>query len=156
MRLDRLHKEFNPIVHLSAKTEGAVSWGIDGRGRMRLRVHQHPGPAVYTSSIIVRPNQIGRWIHLATTYDPKQEKVTHYLDGLYKGSENLRGNTRLSLDGGEIGNLGSDGKVPPGGRNLLGAIDEFVVFRKALAAEEIRRLYEIGRPFSLPRLDRLP
>ena len=156
VRLDRKRTDFNPIVHLPSKVEGALSWGIDGRGRMRLRVHQNPEPAVYTSSIILHSNQIGRWVHLATTYDPKQGKVMHYLDGLFKGSENLRGNPRLSLDGGELGNLGSDAKIPPDGSNLRGAIDEFVVFRQALPAEEIRRIYEIGRPFSLPRLDRLP
>ncbi|MFP6855067.1 MAG: LamG domain-containing protein, partial [Opitutales bacterium] len=156
MRLDRLHKEFNPIVHLSSEKKGAVSWGIDGRGRMRLRVNEDSGSADYTSSIIFRSDQIGRWVHLAVTYDSKQAKVTHYLDGLYKGSENLRGEARLSLDGGELGNLASSGKGSSRGGNLRGAIDEFIVLRQALAAEEIRRLYEIGRPFSMPRLNQMP
>ncbi len=110
----------------------------------------------YASPVVFLPNKIGHWIHLATTYDAKESKVTHYLDGRPFSRENLRGNEPLSLDGGELGNVISDGKVSPGGRNLRGAIDEFAVFRQALDAEEIHRLYEIGRPFSLSRLDRLP
>ena len=164
IRLDRLRKEFNPIVHLAATKKGAVSWGIDGRGRILLRTGYRENPGrenssfvEYASPIVFRSSQFGQWVHLATTFDPKQGKVAHYLDGRPFSREAMRKKIPvLTLDGGELGNANAESKVASDGHSLSGAIDEFLVFRESLDAEEIRKLYEIGRPFSLPRLDRLP
>ncbi len=156
VRLDRLRKDFNPIVQVPAKTKGALTWGIDGRGRMLLRSHRGSEFVEYASSVVFLTKKIGHWIHLATTCDDQDNKVTHYLDGRPYSRENLRGNAPMSVDGGELGNVISDGKASAGGRNLRGTIDEFIVFRQALSSDEIRRLYEIGRPYSLPSLNRLP
>jgi len=156
LRVDRMRKDFNPIVQVPAMNEGALTWGIDGRGRMLLRSHRGLKSVEYASPVVFLSNKIGHWIHLATTYDGKESKVTHYLDGRPFSRENMHGIEPLSLDGGELGNVISGGKASSDGSNLRGAIDEFVVFRQALDSEEIRRLYEIGRPYSLPRLDRLP
>ena len=156
VRLDRLRKEFNPILHLASSRKGAVSWGFDGRGRMLLRTRGEAGSTEYVSPVVFRSNQFGQWVHLATTFDSRQGKVTHYLDGRPFSREAMQDKTGLTLDGGELGNANTEDKVVSDGQSIRGAIDEFLVFRDALGAEEVRELYEIGRPFSMPRLDRLP
>lgn len=155
LRLDILRKDYNPIVHEAKGGQAGLSWGIDGRGRIILRTYQKQSQiAEYTTSPVF--DRVRRWVHLATTYDAKQGKVTHYVDGRSKSRENLRGDLRLSLDKAFLGNVSDQPRSPSAGRNLFGTIDEFIVFREALDAAEIGELYEVGRPEAFSRLNPLP
>ena len=59
---------------------------------------------------------------------------------------------KLFFDKAELGNSHAEQNEGHRAGNLHGKIDELVFFRKPLDMEEIEQLYEIGRPFALPRL----
>ena len=61
--------------------------------------------------------------------------------------ENMRVDT-VRIGAASIGNWSEPMREDPhfAVRNLNGAIDEFAIFSGALSAEEIRELYEIGKP----------
>ena len=156
MRMDSHRNSFTPILHAASNARGILAWGITKQGNVLLRAKQGSQVVDFASPVVFTSNQVGQWVHLTTTYDSKQGKVAHYFNGLYKGSENLPAQVRFSLNGCDLGNLNSKEKNAPQGHNFRGLIDEFIVFRKALDAETVLRLYEIGRPFPVSRLDHLP
>jgi hypothetical protein len=100
----------------------------------------------YTSPPVITPEKFGRWIHLATVYDHRAQRVTHYVDGAAVGSEPLAWNIVLRIGEAELGNWR---EMPNAGdpapiRNLCGRMDEFALFREALSPEEVRELSRRG------------
>ena len=139
----------NPIICAQPKTVGATCWGIDGSGRLALLVKGPDSLVSYVSSVAFRRERLGRWAHLATTYDAKKEMVSHYVDGRPFSREKMKADLRLFFDKSELGHA-SDGGTGKHASGLHGIIDEFAIFHTAFEEEEIRRLYEIGRPYALP------
>lgn len=150
IRLDRLDKRVNPILCAEPKTLGATCWSVDGTGRLVLRTKSADGFARYVSSVAFRSERISRWTHLATTYDADKRLVSHYVDGRPFSREKMQENpVHLSFARSQLGHSHRNEKNVAG-RPLRGALDEFAIFRGALEEEEIRYLYEIGRPDALP------
>lgn len=118
----------------------AVSDTVDG---VKIREHYNSGSACITSE------DVGRWIHVATTYDPDAKRVTHYKNGIKVGSKPISRLQMVSLGMADIGNWpykpwseGTEFQI----RNLRGSMDELSAFSRALTAEEIQRIYEAGKP----------
>ena len=93
----------------------------------------------------------GKWLHLATTYDASAGRTTHFLDGRVLHSEVLPENLRVAttrIGTASIGNWSLPTKPDAefAIRNLNGSMDEFMVFAAALEADEIKTIYENGRP----------
>ena len=150
VRLDYLDKRVNPILCAEPKTLGAVCWSVDGAGRLVLGTKSADGFASYVSSVAFRPQRISRWTHLATTYDADKRLVSHYVDGRPFSREKMQENpVHLAFARSQLGHSHKNEKNVPG-RPLRGTLDEFAIFRQALEEEEIRYLYEIGRPDALP------
>jgi len=103
----------------------------------------------YVSSVAFRKERIGQWTHLSTTYDADKKMVSHYVDGRPFSREKMQENLPLFFGKSELGHNGGKYKGKPS-HGLHASIDEFFVFNEALGEEEIRRLYEIGRPYALP------
>ena len=151
--LETLRSEMNPIVCAAPATAGAARWGIDGSGRLvlQLRGKESSSSANYVSSVAFRKERLGRWVHLATTYDAEKQMVSHYVDGRPFSREKTKNELRLLFDKSVMGHT-SDRDIV-GDKEvyaLHGSIDEFSLHRIAFDEEEIRRLYEIGRPYALP------
>ena len=150
VRLDYLDKRLNPILCAEPKTLGAACWFVDGAGRLVLRTKAAEGFARYASSVAFRPERVSRWTHLATTYDAEKRLVAHYVDGRPFSREKMQeGSIRLTFAHSQLGHSHGNEKNAAG-RQLRGSLDEFAIFREALEEEEIRALYEIGRPDALP------
>jgi hypothetical protein len=105
---------------------------------------------IYYSKPVFTADSLGRWHHLAVTYDNTTGEVTQYFDGRQVGHEisPLHQPGRAIVFGPcEFGNWG----LPTQGhqfpiRNLNGAIDEFAIFSTVLNAAEISTLYNHGKP----------
>ena len=154
VRLNEIGSVMNPIVCSRIKdpkvaTLGTAFWGIDGTGRIVLRAKGVDSMIKYVSSVAFRKERIGQWTHLSTTYDADKKMVSHYVDGRPFSREKMQEDLKLFFGKSELGHNGGKFKGKPG-HGLHGSIDEFFVFNEALDEEEIRRLYEIGRPFALP------
>lgn len=91
----------------------------------------------------------GRWVQLATVYDAQLKRVSHYRDGELLASAPIEVVRPISIGMADIGNWpyknwakGTDFEV----RNLMGRFDEFLVMGRAMTAEELAELYEVGKP----------
>src|SRR5262249_26026059 len=128
----------------------APHWHISDDGRLELGVqgpNQKGGVHYLTDESILTPERMGQWVHLAVVYDRKNGRVTHYADGRVVKREDLKLDIDLQLGDAEIGNWNAGSrKTKSTIRYFTGCIDEFLMFSRALADEEIERLYVRGRP----------
>jgi hypothetical protein len=117
-------------IHWQIAQDGHI--GFSGRG----------GNCDSPPSIIVY-ERFNQWIHLACTYDYTAETMRFYVNGA--GVAELKYHVSLPFQIGDA-SIGKWSDVEDRCRNLRGLIDEVMVFGRPLAAEEIRRMYEQGKP----------
>ena len=84
------------------------------------------------------PFSAGRWYHAAATFDGKT--VRFYLDGKLDVSKEVPVNTATSPLA--IGRIWGD---YPDRSRFVGAVDEVMVYNRALTEEEVRQLYDARR-----------
>ena len=147
VRVDALDRPFSGLMLTDGWTSGSVHWQITQHGTLRLGIHGDKQSNDYDTPILFTAGQFGRWIHLCTVYNRDAREVLHFVDGRQTNRLPLKFDTQLRLGAVELGNWG----VPLQGnvyavRNLNGRMDEFALFGKALGADEIRELYQIGAP----------
>jgi len=151
VRLDALPRRNSTLLASSKTAPGTAEWIITRDGKLSLAVRDASNKKVhrFQSGTVSNSAHLGEWHHLATVFDKASGEVIHYADGnelsrhkLPKKSEQLM----IDLSEAELGNFG--GKAANGSRpvrNLTGRIDEFAAFGRALAPEELRKFYEIGK-----------
>lgn len=86
-------------------------------------------------------NVVGKWIHVAGTYDSKTTQAKAYIDGLLRNQS--IGSGELSRDWDtkvRIGNAAQGCFPEPCKRPLRGSIDEFRIYNYALTPDEIKAL----------------
>ena len=94
----------------------------------------------------------GRWIQIATSYDTEEKMVRHYVNGEMISEEAIPDEflvETVEMGAASIGNWSEPRyrKDPEFAvRNLNGAMDEFAIFSAALDEDEIRKIYETGKP----------
>ena len=149
VRVDALANLNNALFMADGCEPGEFHWQVGDAGKLVLGVR---GPskapnAHYHAFGVFTPERLGQWVHLAVVYDRDAGQVTHYVDGRAAARLPIEFDTPLRIGDAEIGNWNSasrrnDNPV----RYLSGCIDEFMLFSRALADEEIERLSEYGRP----------
>ena len=94
----------------------------------------------------------GKWTRIATVYDVDNEQVTHYINGKAISNEKVPNGflvEKVKIGAASIGNW-SEPKNHSNPRfavrNLNGSLDEFTIYSAALGAEEIAKLYKVGKP----------
>jgi len=139
---------------------GSLRWTISHDGKVRLGMaNESDGDEanwiVGISPQVITTNRLGQWLMLATTYDGKT--MCHYLDGQLVWSGAIAGPSTSSFDWVEIGNWVATPDLPAFSwaksrnkdffnRHLKGCIDEVAVLSRAMPGDEIRKLYQLGRP----------
>jgi hypothetical protein len=156
VRPDALPNQNNSLLMADGWDVGKPHWQIGSDGTVILGVqgppeYQTPNlrGAHYHAPAVITPERFGRWVHLAVVYDREAHQVAHYVDGRQVTLEPTWFDVPLRLGNAEIGNwnvAGYRNKTPI--RNFNGGIDEFLMFSRALNAEEVARLYASGRPGS--------
>ena len=144
VRVDRLDHSFNALMLSDGAGPGTFHWQLTSKGKLYLAV---VGGGIYTSPVVV-PARSGLrlWKHLATVYDLPAGTVSHYVDGRLASSHAVDAPTPARVGWAELGNWG----IPRSGathpvRRFEGRMDEFVVFGRAVPAEEIGAMFEAGR-----------
>jgi Concanavalin A-like lectin/glucanases superfamily len=97
---------------------------------------------------VLRPEDLGRWVHLACVYNGAAGYVAHYVDGEEASREEVRIPTKLSVGASEIGNWVPQDLQDYRIRSLNGRLDEFILFSAPLNEEMIREIYDAGKPQS--------
>jgi len=161
VRIDSLDRQYNALFLGDGYENGEPHWQIREDGRLMLSVmvddqRMHPKYKesrfhwVYFSPSIWDLSMSGRWIHLASVFDPSGRQVSHYVDGRKVSSEEITDEflvKNLRIGNGEIGNWGEPFKEDPNWaiRNLNGRMDEIAIYRAALSGKEIARIFELSR-----------
>jgi hypothetical protein len=139
---------------------GEVHWQILRSGQLRLGVCHLPKPEMlggimrrgfnYDSPVVWDLSRIGQWIHVAVVVDNPSGFVTHFADGRELSREPLHIAVKLRVGDAQIGNwrpyLNRSYESPVPIRNFNGRMDEFMIAGQALTNEDIRNLYQKGKP----------
>ncbi len=157
VKVDSVDKKYNSLLLTDGYDNGEPHWQIYEDGSLMFSIIYRPEGApkpgkhnqMYFSKPVFTADTLGRWHHIAVTYDNQSGQVIQYFDGREVGREihKLHQPGRSVRFGPcEIGNWGlpTEGHPFPI-RNLNGAIDEFALYSEALSAREINVLFEAGR-----------
>ena len=150
IKLDQLKDYCAPIISSDSNNDGAVSWYINQNGKLVLELTVDSKPIKYESSVAFRKERLGRWIHLVTTLDPISKLVSHYINGRSFSREKIDINYPVTFGPCLLGNFANNSNQDYK-RSISGKIDEFVLFKDAYSEIEVRRLFEVGTPYELPR-----
>jgi hypothetical protein len=168
VRIDALDRQLNSLFLTDYYDPGEIHWQLSVRGALHFAtspVGVPPAPAglaLPTGEQIQAENrrfwsdkfwdasQSGNWFLFATTADrAKQPGVTHYINGQpvgFSGGSNMdQPLPKLRIGSADLGNW-TDPIWAKSIRSLNGRIDEFAIYSEALTAEEIRVIYEQGKP----------
>ena len=151
LRVDGLDRQFNSLLLTDGFGRNSPHWQIRQNGSLVLGVrHATNVSYAYQTDSIFNLFRLGQWMHLATVYDTDQACVTHYVNGELAKSKPLKepASGLLKIGNATIGNWSDPTSRQRGAsvRNLNGCMDELIVFGQALDDQEIRRIYEVGRP----------
>ena len=114
-------------AYLFAITKTADGGPVDGAAQMLLWSGGQWRPSWAPGNTEL---EAGKWIHAAGTYDGAQVKL--YIDGKLDASVDFAGKIDVSAQNFCIGTCSGD--------QYEGAMDEIIIFNRALAEDEIRRL----------------
>jgi len=157
VKVDSVDKNYNALLLTDGYDNGEPHWQIYEDGSLMFSITYRPDGVAsggswnqkYFSKPVFRADSLGRWHHIAVSYDSQSGEVVHYFDGHEVGREvsKLHRPGRAIVFGPcELGNWG----LPTTGhqfpiRNLNGAIDEFAIYSSVLGPAEVRSIYEPGR-----------
>ena len=151
LRVDGLDRKYNSLLLTDGFDENRPHWQIRQDGTLVLGIWRHEAVLhAYQTDSIFNLFRLGQWVHLATVYDADQGCVTHYVNGELATREPLKepSSGLLKIGKATIGNWSAPTPRHRGSRvrNLNGCIDELIVFGQALDDQEVRHIYEVGRP----------
>lgn len=162
VKIDSLDRWYNSLFLTDHYNQGEPHWQILDTGQLFFSVRHKPddvsGPEKQKqthqpvlSPPFWKPSMSGRWLHLATTYDADAGRTTHYLNGRILHADDIDPALQVRttrIGAASIGNWSIPTRPDSefAIRNLNGSIDEFAIFAAALSADEIRKMYENGKP----------
>ncbi len=149
VRVDGLPNRNNSLMMADGWPVGGLHWQIGDDGTLILGVRNPAGVpnAHYHAPGVLTRDRLGQWLHLAVVYDRDGRRVTHYVDGRAVVQQPVPFDLPLRIGNAELGNWNTDprrSKQPI--RYLSGCMDEFMIFGRALGAQEVAALYQQGRP----------
>ena len=149
IKLEKMGEYPAPIISSDSSSSGAVSWYVNTQGKLVLELNVNGKQEKYDSAVAFRKERLGRWMHIATTYDPVSKLVSHYVNGRSFSREKIVSPVPLFFGPSLLGNFSKNSKGKTN-RSMQGKIDEFVLFEIAYDESGIRRLFEVGCPYEIP------
>ena len=160
-KIDSLDRWYNSLFltdnydqgepHWQILDSGQLFFSVRARNEQQLKEQGGPPHHVALSPPFWKPSMSGKWLHLATTYDADAQWITHYLNGEVLHREAIPDELAVPITrigAASIGNWSAPTKPDASFaiRNLNGSIDEFVIFAGTLGDDEIREMFESGKP----------
>lgn len=155
VQLGGIDRKFNSLFLTDTWKEGNPHWQFVQDGSFVLGVHERLGVRgsqhVFYSPESFGPDTLGVWYHIATTFDLASGNGRHYVNGALVTEyhdDRLPADMKMRIGSGELGNWGLPEGAKPRTevRTFNGRMDEFLLFREALDATDISRIYELGKP----------
>jgi hypothetical protein len=158
VKVDSVDKKYNSLLLTDGYDNGEPHWQIYEDGSLMFSIMYRPDGItragdwnqMYFSKPVFSADSLGRWHHIAVSYDNQSGQVIQYFDGAEVGREVSKlhqAGRPITYGPCELGNWG----LPTQGhqfpiRNLNGAIDEFAIYSAVLSAAEIQSIFENGNP----------
>ncbi|WP_283431497.1 LamG domain-containing protein [Neorhodopirellula lusitana] len=136
VRLDGLFEPLNSLFMADEFGPNEPHWQIRHDGALKFGIHS---VGYSEADLVLSPQDMSRWLHLAVVYDRQRMKATHYVDGELVGSTRLEADGPLRIGSAELGNWQTQ-RLPYPIRRLSGTIDEFLILGRSLSESEIRLL----------------
>ena len=159
VKVDDLPNRQCSLLMGSSELPGDMHWYLHQEGSVNFAVIGPDGKwRLSDSALVIQKSDMGKWRCFGVTFDGTTGKTTLYLDGKALSGSSLGSGCQLNPGEILIGNWahrkGSALRASkqyenlPGNfrRNLKGRIDELAVFSSVLGPDEIRALYEQGKP----------
>ncbi len=151
VRMEGLNYWLSALMLTDGWDLGEVHWQITADGELLLGVSlpdTQEGDG-HRSPPVLGPKDLGRWVHLAVVYDKQTNLIVHYLDGKRVSQGSLRVPTTMRIGPANLGNWNPyPDFLKNSRRSLNGRIDEFVILGRALTDDEVRQMYDMGKPSS--------
>jgi hypothetical protein len=128
-------------LHWSIRSDGVLGLTAIGRNPKDFQIVKSPP--------VIKLDCFGRWVHLAVVLDGEKGRVAHYVDGQAAAEDSLHIEGPFRIGAAELGNWnprGFSGNDPFHIRNFSGAMDEFLLYSRALTSDEIEGLHSAGSP----------
>lgn len=133
---------FDPrTIHWLIRRDGALGLTVIGA---EPRQHQ-----IVLSPPVITLEKFGLWLHMAVVIDSSAQRVLHCLNGVPVSETPLKIAPPFRVGAAELGNWNAKGfpeNDPFMIRNFSGAMDELLMFNRALDPAELRALYTQGKP----------
>ena len=164
LRVDSLPNDYNALLLPSRYQRGCVHWNIERGGELRLTQIRDEFPRIDRahwngpiSSAGLSSLDLGRWLHLVTTYHSKTGEVVHYRDGVIVGRGAFHDHLPVVFGPMEFGNWGADGKTRDNAwvlhqptshrkRHFVGRLDHLLIQSRIASPAEIAEMYRLGQP----------
>lgn len=158
VRINSLDRLYNSLFLTDGHDQHEPHWQIMNDGRLFFSVKKYENAEgrrdkhIFYSPVVWTPSLSGRWMMVATVYDVDRKLVTHYFNGKTLSSEAIPEEylvEQIRIGAASLGNWNEPAyrRDPEFAvRNLNGSMDELALFSAALSADDIRRLYEAGKP----------
>jgi hypothetical protein len=147
IRIDGFDRRLGSIFLTDGHDVGEPHWQITNNGQLLLGVEADPLQSQeYLSGSVLRPTDLGRWVHIACVYNDEKLEVAHFIDGDRVYSHPITRHVPLRFGPVELGNWVPEDLKNDRIRNLNGRLDEFLLLDRSMTDDEIRDLYVAGRP----------
>jgi hypothetical protein len=155
VRLEGLNTTSSSLMMTDDWDPEEAHWRLSPQGEIIFGVHAAASTpdrgAVSCHSLpVLGRGYLGQWVHIVTVYDMEQKLLSHYLNGNLVAQKSREDMIPARIGAATIGNWTPTREPfltsPP--RTLNGRIDEFVILRRALTGDEIKHMYEVGKPNS--------
>jgi anti-sigma factor RsiW len=140
VNLHQLPHTHNALLYSSDWSRaGAMHWTLLPDGRVEFALSGNVPPVIQSEPASLQYRR-GQWVHLAVSYDAAEKRTRFYINGAPAGER--RYTAAAPIEPRQVQMCNWSEAI----RNLLGKVDELIVFRRALGAEEIREIYKAGMP----------
>ncbi len=150
VRLDGLDRKWNSLLLTDDWNPGSIHWQFGQSGEMVLGTRGRKVYKNYFSKNEIGFDDLGRWMFLATVFDPEKGEVKHMIDEKVISRETIDGPEHflpIRFGAMELGNYRPAGKSGTQDvRNFNGRMDEFMLFNRALSDEQLVEIFQVGRP----------
>ena len=158
VKVDSVDKKYNSLLLTDGYDNGEPHWQIYEDGSLMFSIMYRPDGItragdwnqMYFSKPVFSAESLGRWHHIAVSYDNQSGQVIQYFDGAEVSREVSKlhqAGRPITYGPCELGNWGLPTQGHPFPiRNLNGAIDEFAIYRAVLSGAEIQAIFANGRP----------
>ena len=143
VKVDRYDQSLQTLVNSERWGGGGHHLQLTNAGALRVGVGglEAGGGDGYAATLDSKPIKPGKWAHVLCSFNHETRQIFYFVDGEQVGSGVVPEHVEVKLGRSHIGAWKSGSSMV---RGLRGRIDEFVVYRRAMSADEVAKEFHQG------------